>query len=319
MTTVIANTTIVTGNAGRTVLHDAGIAVSEGRIAAVGPTAEVARSHPDAEVVDGRGKAVFPGLVNCHTHLLATGDRGILEDFGFPTRLTFPGSARSLLSAEERQTLALLGALESIRSGATCLLEISSDVAGYAPDLAATGLRLALAENINDVDEAQAREGVTVRRGQGRRRTATERRPGGVLARPAAGAGQLLPGAPRSRDLLAGPAAPKSGDGRRLRCRLYHPPVPEQPGDRSGHARPGRVADPLPVRQRLPGAEPCWPPIAGTSILRRLHCWASAGSRLPTTPPSPPDGARPRRYGSCRELGAPSAWGRTIWPRTWWR
>ncbi len=160
MTTVIANTTIVTGNAGRTVLHDAGIAVSEGRIAAVGPTAEVARSHPDAEVVDGRGKAVFPGLVNCHTHLLATGDRGILEDFGFPTRLTFPVSARSLLSAEERQTLALLGALESIRSGATCLLEISSDVAGYAPDLAATGLRLALAENINDVDEAQAREGV---------------------------------------------------------------------------------------------------------------------------------------------------------------
>ena len=160
MTTVIANTTIVTGDAGRTVLHDAGIAVSEGRIAAVGPTAEVARSHPDAEVVDGRGKAVFPGLVNCHTHLLATGDRGILEDFGFPTRLTFPVSARSLLNAEERQTLALLGALESIRSGATCLLEISSDVAGYAPDLAATGLRLALAENINDVDEAQAREGV---------------------------------------------------------------------------------------------------------------------------------------------------------------
>ena len=160
MTTVIANATIVTGNAGRTVLHDAGIAVSEGRIAAVGPTAEVARSHPDAEVVDGRGKAVFPGLVNCHTHLLATGDRGILEDFGFPTRLTFPVSARSLLNAEERQTLALLGALESIRSGATCLLEISSDVAGYAPDLAATGLRLALAENINDVDEAQAREGV---------------------------------------------------------------------------------------------------------------------------------------------------------------
>ena len=160
MTTVIANATIVTGDAGRTVLHDAGIAVSEGRIAAVGPTAEVARSHPDAEVVDGRGKAVFPGLVNCHTHLLATGDRGILEDFGFPTRLTFPVSARSLLNAEERQTLALLGALESIRSGATCLLEISSDVAGYAPDLAATGLRLALAENINDVDEAQAREGV---------------------------------------------------------------------------------------------------------------------------------------------------------------
>ena len=159
MTTVIANTTVVTGNPARTVLHHAGIAISEDRIAAVGPTGEVEQGHPNAEVVDGRGKAVFPGLMNCHTHLLATGDRGILEDFGFPTRLTFPVSARSLLSVEERQTLALLGALESIRSGVTCLLEISADVAGYAPDLAATGLRLVLAENINDVDEAQAGEG----------------------------------------------------------------------------------------------------------------------------------------------------------------
>ena len=160
MTTVIGNATIVTGNPARTVLHDGGIAISGDRIVSVGPTAEVRQGHPDAEVVDGRGKAVFPGLINCHTHLLATGDRGILEDFGFPTRLTFPTAARSLLSEEDRQTLALLGTLESIRSGVTCLLEISSNVAGYASDLAATGLRLALAENINDVDEAQAREGV---------------------------------------------------------------------------------------------------------------------------------------------------------------
>ncbi len=114
MTTVIANTTIVTGDAGRTVLHHAGIAISEDRIVSVGPTDAVQQAHPGAEVVDGGGKAVFPGLINCHTHLLATGDRGILEDFGFPTRLTFPVSARSLLSQEERQTLALLGALESI-------------------------------------------------------------------------------------------------------------------------------------------------------------------------------------------------------------
>ena len=160
MTIVIANATIVTGDPAGSVWHDASIAIAGDRIVAVGPAGEVAAAHTDAEVVDGRGKAVFPGLVNCHTHLLATGDRGILEDFGFPTRLTFPVSARSLLSAEERRTLALLGALESIRSGATCLLEISSDVAGYAPDLAATGLRLALAENINDVDEAGMREGV---------------------------------------------------------------------------------------------------------------------------------------------------------------
>ena len=159
MTTVIANATIVTGNAGRTALHDAGIAISEDRILALGPTEEVRANYPEAEVTDGRGKAVFPGLVNCHTHLLTTGDRGILEDFGFPTRLGFPVSARSLLSQEERRVLALLGTLEAIRSGTTSLLEISANVAGYAQDLAGTGLRLVLAENINDADEALATEG----------------------------------------------------------------------------------------------------------------------------------------------------------------
>ena len=50
--------------------------------------------------------------------------------------------------------------LESVRSGATCLLEISNNLAGYASDLASTGLRVALAENINDVDEAEVRNGV---------------------------------------------------------------------------------------------------------------------------------------------------------------
>ena len=41
LTTVITNTTIVTGNPARTVLHHAGIAITEDRIASVGPTGEV--------------------------------------------------------------------------------------------------------------------------------------------------------------------------------------------------------------------------------------------------------------------------------------
>ena len=124
---------------------------------ALGPTEDVGSVHPDAEVVDGRGKAVFPGLINCHTHLLATADRGILEDFGFPTTLRFPTRTRDLLSLEERQAMGVLGALEAIRSGTTCLLEISGGVAEYAEHLEHTGLRLVLAENINDLEEGAAR------------------------------------------------------------------------------------------------------------------------------------------------------------------
>jgi 5-methylthioadenosine/S-adenosylhomocysteine deaminase len=157
---LIHNVTIVTGDPGRTVLYDAAIAIEGDRIAAVGPSSELAARYPHTEVVSGRGKVVFPGLINAHTHLLATADRGILEDFGFPTTLCFPMTARSLLSVEEKNVMALLGALEAIRSGTTCLLEISSNIPDYAESLEKTGLRLALAENINDVDEARARDSI---------------------------------------------------------------------------------------------------------------------------------------------------------------
>ena len=56
-TTVFANATIVTCDAARTVLHDSALAIDGSRIAAVGPTAQVQANYPDAEVVDGRGKA----------------------------------------------------------------------------------------------------------------------------------------------------------------------------------------------------------------------------------------------------------------------
>ena len=157
MTTVIKNATIVTGNPEDMIIYGGGIAIDVDKIATVGSTPEVLAAYPDSEQVDGAGRAVFPGLVNCHTHLLATADRGILEDFGFPTTLGFPTTTRSMLTQEERQVMAVLGALEAIRSGATCLLEISTGVQDYAQSLEQTGLRLVLADNINDADEAKAR------------------------------------------------------------------------------------------------------------------------------------------------------------------
>ena len=160
MATVIKNATIYTGEPGRTLLHEAAIAIDGDKIVDVGPTSEVVTEYPDAEQVEGSGKAVFPGLVNCHTHLLATLDRGIQEDFGFPSTLRFPVTARSLMTQEEQQVMAVLGALEAIRSGTTCLLEISGGVQGYAESLEQTGLRLVLADSINDVNEAKIRDGL---------------------------------------------------------------------------------------------------------------------------------------------------------------
>jgi len=56
----------------------ASIAVSGGRIVAVGPPDEVLQEVPSGaefESVDGHGKAALPGLIDCHTHPAFLGDR----------------------------------------------------------------------------------------------------------------------------------------------------------------------------------------------------------------------------------------------------
>jgi 5-methylthioadenosine/S-adenosylhomocysteine deaminase len=157
--TLIRNTTAVTSNVARTIHHDAAIAIDGDVIAAIGPTPDLLREFPGAEVVDGRGRAVFPGLVNCHTHLCLTALRGIQEDFGFPTTLKFPVPVRALMSAEDNAVFAMLGAVEALRSGNTTLLEIGRETASYAETLVTSGLRLVLADTAMDVEPEGVREG----------------------------------------------------------------------------------------------------------------------------------------------------------------
>jgi imidazolonepropionase len=59
------------------VIEDAYVLCDNGRIAEVGPMARLAAGGvpADALEVDGRGRTVVPGLVDCHTHACFAGDR----------------------------------------------------------------------------------------------------------------------------------------------------------------------------------------------------------------------------------------------------
>ena len=61
--TIVHDTTIVTADDAGAIHYDAALVVDDGRIAAIGPTAEVLARHPAAERVDGRGRAVLPGVI----------------------------------------------------------------------------------------------------------------------------------------------------------------------------------------------------------------------------------------------------------------
>lgn len=60
-------------------IANASVLIDGNRIAAIGPLAQLEADFPqlilDSEVIDGTGKVVMPGLVDCHTHLVHGGTR----------------------------------------------------------------------------------------------------------------------------------------------------------------------------------------------------------------------------------------------------
>jgi len=159
MTILIHGTTIVTLDDAETVLHDAALAVTGGRIAGIGPSAAMRAEYPDATLVDGRDRAVFPGFANIHTHLGMTLARGVFEDLSPPHQPPFCGGLSPIplprLSAEENTIMCQLGALEAIRSGTTALLEDGAGLARHAAAMAETGLRVLLTERAWDREGAE--------------------------------------------------------------------------------------------------------------------------------------------------------------------
>ena len=152
--TIIHDTTVVTADDAGRVHYDAALVVEHSRIAALGPSAELLARYPDAERVDGRGCAVFPGFANTHTHLPRVLARGIYEDLSPPHTPPFSGGLAPLplprLTPDEERVMALLGALEAIRSGTTLVLEEGERLDGYAGALVDSGVRLVLCERAWD-------------------------------------------------------------------------------------------------------------------------------------------------------------------------
>jgi cytosine/adenosine deaminase-related metal-dependent hydrolase len=146
-TIVFTHTTVVTTDR---VQDDVALAVEGDKIAAIGPTDQILQRYSNAETYDGRGKALFPGLINCHAHLSATIARGFNEDFGFPNSAKLAIQPTSLLSREENTLMAVVGALEAIRSGSTTVVENTGNIGRSADALAKTGLRWVFAESATD-------------------------------------------------------------------------------------------------------------------------------------------------------------------------
>ena len=146
---VFKDTSVFTGGAMR---HGFALAVVGDRIAAIGASDDVLAKFPNAEIYDGRGKALLPGLINCHAHMAATIARGFNEDYGFPNSSNLAVWPRSLLKGDEKALMVAIAALEAIKTGTTSIVENTSGIGDYAETLAASGLRCMFAESARDAE-----------------------------------------------------------------------------------------------------------------------------------------------------------------------
>lgn len=136
---LIRNALVMTMDRGVGDLPNADLHVRDGRIEAVGPGLEA----PNAEVLDGRGKIVLPGLIETHWHVWTSLLRSMSGDE--PARGYFPTS-RSVgasYTAEDTYAATRLALAEAVHSGITFVHDWCHNV--QDPSFAQMSLR-ALAE-----------------------------------------------------------------------------------------------------------------------------------------------------------------------------
>lgn len=136
--TLLTGGTIITMNPERQVLHDAALAVHEGKILWIGDASEAESRFTAGGRVDLQGRVVIPGLVNTHGHWAMTLMRGLVDDCPLEQWLgTIWRVEAAVLSPETVVTGSELAIIEMLRSGTTC----AADMYWYYPEVTETSRR----------------------------------------------------------------------------------------------------------------------------------------------------------------------------------
>lgn len=127
----------------------ADVAIVDGRIAAIGSSADLTKTYGDPLVrIDATDRHVIPGLVNAHTHLFQVALRGLgdgLDLHAWRDSVTSP--AYRVLTSDDCYWYTALATLENIRAGVTTVVNFQSfpnDLSAQrrvADAIGATGIR----------------------------------------------------------------------------------------------------------------------------------------------------------------------------------
>lgn len=154
MSILIKGASIITQNANREML-EGDILIEENKIAAIGK--ELPKEGVE-EVLEGKGKLVFPGLVNTHTHVAMGLLRGYGE--GLPLHRWLEEKiwpAEKKMTSEDVYWGTMLGTVEMIRSGTTCFNEMYMfGLREMAKVSSKVGMRAVLGQGVFDKPEGKS-------------------------------------------------------------------------------------------------------------------------------------------------------------------
>ena len=106
-------------------IEDGAVLVRDGRIVAVGPAAELTAQYPNEEQRNFGLAALMPGLIDAHSHLEYSAMRGLIRDVPYADWKIALTEKEQLFNEQDWLDSALLGALETVRSGITMVADIT--------------------------------------------------------------------------------------------------------------------------------------------------------------------------------------------------
>lgn len=149
MKRLFINAMIITMVDGDDVIEQGALGVEKEKIIYVGTMPSEAEQAEYEEVIDCQGKAILPGFINTHGHAAMTLLRGYADDLPLQTWLEehmWPMEAK-FTDVQVRAGTAL-AAVEMIRSGTTCFLDMYDHMDAVAQVVEESGLRARLSRGV---------------------------------------------------------------------------------------------------------------------------------------------------------------------------
>lgn len=119
---IIENTTVITMDESKNILENATVVIKGDQILEITTAVDIRSKYPRAQYIDGKGKLALPGLINSHTHVAMSLQKGVtlMMDDGL-YRVMWP--VEKNLTSEDVYIGALAGAAETLKAGSTTVVD----------------------------------------------------------------------------------------------------------------------------------------------------------------------------------------------------